>query len=159
MFNMWTLIMCRSPYGCVFTPISYHRLFFHWPYTLLPSYEASISNGVQGSKKHWPDQTWYIMKEKELNVIPSSANHWEQWQLGSTSYGSSFSWSFLLLSVIFFSDTVSGMSLSLWSWTLVERPFHLGGCCLMPCYSSSWSGWLVCKFVITYSDRYQNMVC
>lgn len=110
-----------------------------------------------GSKNWWPDQTWQVVKEEELNVIPSSANHWEQWQLGSTYYG--FSWSSLLLSVIFFSDAVSGMSLSLWSWTLVERPLHLGGCCLMPCYSSSWSGWLVCKFVITYNDRNQNMVC
>lgn len=149
LFNLLTLIMCRKQYRCPFTPIPHHSLLFGWPCTLLPSSEASTSSGVQGSKNQWPDQRWQIIEEKELNVIHSCANNWEQWQLGFIYHRSSFSWMSLFRAVIFFSDTISGLSFSVQSWTPVKRPLHLGGCCLMPCYSNGWSGWLLWKFVIT----------
>lgn len=77
-FSMWILIMCRSQYGCPFTPIPHHSLLFGWPCTLLSSSETSVSSGVQGSKNQWLDQRWQIMKEEELNVIHSCANNLEE---------------------------------------------------------------------------------
>jgi len=48
-----------------------------------------------------------------------------------------------------FSDTIFGLSFSLQSWTMVEKPLCLGGCCLVPCYSNGWCRWLLWKSVIT----------
>lgn len=143
--------MCRSRCWCPFTPIVHHSLLVAWPCTLLPSSDASASSEVQDSENQWPDQRWQIIKEEELNLVPSYANNWEQWQLGFVYHGSSFSWLSLPLSVIFFSDAIFGLSFCLQG----SRPLYLEGCCLMPCYSNGWSGWLTIM-EICYNLKWQE---